>query len=163
MSLVGNGFAMPSREYVCLMEQISYAGDIGVLEAWQLLSETDNSVLIDVRTHAEWSYVGVPMLDNLAKEVLLVEWLSYPGMRVHVDFCDLLERELRAKNISADAALFFLCRSGVRSKHAAIEMTSRWQGPCYNVAGGFEGDLDEKLQRGNCNGWKHAGLPWRQY
>lgn len=141
----------------------SYAGDIEVLETWQQLSENETAVLIDVRTHAEWSYVGIPALDDLGREVLLVEWVSYPSMQGNADFADRLEAELASRSIDKDVALFFLCRSGVRSRHAAIEMTKRWNGPCYNVASGFEGDLDETQHRASCNGWKHAGLPWRQF
>lgn len=146
-----------------LTEMDSYAGDVEVLKAWQLLSQDPNAVLIDVRTHAEWSYVGVPMLDDPAREVVLAEWLSYPAMQVNADFGERLLQELEGRNTAPDAALFFLCRSGVRSQNAAIVMTKLWRGPCYNVASGFEGDLDDALHRGSCNGWKHAGLPWRQF
>jgi rhodanese-related sulfurtransferase len=146
-----------------LTDPDSYAGDKEVLEAWHLLTQNPNAVLIDVRTHAEWSYVGVPMFEDPARDVILVEWLSYPAMQVNADFGERLKKELDERNILPDAPLFFLCRSGVRSLHAAIEITKSWQGPCYNIASGFEGDMDSKLQRGHCNGWKQAGLPWRQF
>jgi hypothetical protein len=32
----------------------------------------------------------------------------------------------------------------------------------FNVQEGFEGDLDDRLQRGHLNGWRRAGLPWVQ-
>ena len=143
--------------------QDAYAGDISVLEAWHQLSQNPEAVLIDVRTHAEWSYVGVPLLEDPARDVLLIEWLSYPAMQVHADFADRLEAELSNRKVAPDAPLFFLCRSGVRSRGAAIEMTGRWSGPCYNVASGFEGDLSDENKRASVNGWKHEGLPWRQY
>ena len=146
-----------------MFEQNSYAGDIEVLEAWQLLSKDDDAVLIDVRTHAEWSYVGVPIFDDPGREVVLVEWLSYPSMQVHGNFVETMLAALRDRNTKSDAGLYFLCRSGVRSRHAAIAMTDHWQGPCYNIASGFEGDLDQSLQRSSFNGWKYAGLPWKQF
>ncbi|WP_319412155.1 rhodanese-like domain-containing protein [uncultured Cohaesibacter sp.] len=141
----------------------SYAGDIEVEAAWKALAEDPKAILVDVRTHAEWSYVGVPLLDRSDRDVLLVEWLSYPDMNVHVDFAEKLLAELEMRNVTKDSPIYFLCRSGVRSRHAAIEMTPRWEGPCYNVASGFEGDLDDALHRSGSNGWKHAGLPWRQF
>lgn len=140
-----------------------YAGDISVQEAWHQLSLDPSSILIDVRTHAEWSYVGIPVLQDPARDVLLVEWLSYPAMQVHPDFTERMEAELATRQSARDAALYFLCRSGVRSRGAAIAMTQCWSGPCYNIASGFEGDLDENGHRATLNGWKHAGLPWRQY
>jgi hypothetical protein len=33
---------------------------------------------------------------------------------------------------------------------------------CHNVAGGFEGQLDDERHRGSVGGWKAAGLPWLQ-
>lgn len=141
----------------------SYAGDISVQEAWHQLSMNLGAVLIDVRTHAEWSYVGVPILADPARTVLMVEWLSYPSMQVHANFAERLQQELAGRSVTGDASLYFLCRSGVRSRDAAIEMTKIWQGPCYNIAGGFEGDLDENGHRAMVNGWKNSGLPWRQF
>ncbi|WP_316857961.1 rhodanese-like domain-containing protein [uncultured Cohaesibacter sp.] len=146
-----------------MSELESYAGDIDVLEAWQEMSKDPTAVLIDVRTHAEWNYVGVPTFDDPQREVLLVEWLSYPSMQGQADFGKRLKKELEDRNVANDRALFFLCRSGARSRHAAIEMTRIWSGPCYNIASGFEGDLDDQLHRASCNGWKHAGLPWKQF
>jgi rhodanese-related sulfurtransferase len=151
------------QEYLSLSGTASYAGDIDVLTAWQQISEDPKAVLVDVRTHAEWSYVGVPVLNHPDREVLLVEWLSYPDMVVHGDFADRLLQELEDRDVAADSAIYFLCRSGARSRHAAIDMTQRWSGPCFNIASGFEGDLDDALHRSSCNGWKHAGLPWRQF
>jgi rhodanese-related sulfurtransferase len=55
-----------------------------------------------------------------------------------------------------------LCRSGARSRAAAIAMTRAGLERAYNVAGGFEGELDENRHRGLRNGWKAAGLPWKQ-
>ena len=63
--------------------------------------------------------------------------------------------------------LFFICRSGSRSLAAARLVAARTLGEgrpveCVNVAEGFEGDLDGEGHRGTVNGWKVAGLPWRQ-
>lgn len=140
----------------------AYAGDVSVLEAWQKVSQ-QGALLIDVRTHAEWSYVGIPLLGNPDRDLILIEWLSYPSMQCHADFAARLQAELDKREIAPKTALYFLCRSGFRSRDAAIEMTRQWKGPCYNIASGFEGDLDDEGKRASVNGWKFAGLPWRQY
>ncbi len=140
-----------------------YAGDVSVLEAWQQISQQTDTVLIDVRTHAEWSYVGIPLLEHSDRDLVLIEWLSYPSMQCHADFADRLMGELVKRGIEPRSALYFLCRSGYRSRDAAIEMTKQWEGPCYNVASGFEGDLNDEGKRASVNGWKFAGLPWQQY
>ena len=89
----------------------SYAGDIEVEAAWKALAEDPKAILVDVRTHAEWSYVGVPLLDRSDRDVLLVEWLSYPDMNVHVDFAEKLLAELEMRNVTKDSPIYFLCRS----------------------------------------------------
>lgn len=138
-----------------------YAGDISVTEAWRVLSLDAGAVMVDVRTRAEWSFVGLPDLSSLGKQALTVEWQSFPGMGVNQAFADELET-LLAVRPGKQAPVLFLCRSGARSRSAATLMTSRGVGPCYNVAGGFEGDLDAARHRGGANGWKAAGLPWVQ-
>jgi len=135
-----------------------YAGDISVSEAWAMLSEDANAVLVDVRSGAEWNFVGTPDLSTLNKEVAFTAWQVFPGMALNAGFVD----EIKAQNVSSEAPLLMLCRSGVRSKAAAIAMTSAGYGPCFNIAGGFEGDADAEKHRGLTGGWKAAGLPWTQ-
>ncbi len=60
------------------------------------------------------------------------------------------------------APVLLLCRSGARSRAAAIALTGLGFAGAYNIAGGFEGDPDGARHRGLRNGWKADGLPWRQ-
>jgi rhodanese-related sulfurtransferase len=135
-----------------------YAGNVSPAAAWQMLKDAKDSVLIDVRTRAEWNYVGLPDLDSIGKKVVLVEWQVFPGMQQNGDFVGSLSGALTDKN----APLLFLCRSGVRSAAAAKAMTAAGYSTCLNVSDGFEGPLDAQAQRGGSAGWKAAGLPWRQ-
>ncbi|MBI5164192.1 MAG: rhodanese-like domain-containing protein [Magnetospirillum sp.] len=138
--------------------QRSYAGEITPAEAWRILTEVPAARLIDVRTQAEWVYVGVPDLAPLGKEVALVSWQLFPAMTVNAGFAAQLS------GVAGDRAapLLFLCRSGVRSKAAAELMTSLGYGRCYNVTDGFEGPHDDTRHRGGKAGWKASGLPWVQ-
>lgn len=114
--------------------------------------------LVDVRTAAEWAYVGLPDLGTLGKTPVAVEWKRFPSMAVNSGFAEAMA----ASGVERGAALYFLCRSGVRSRDAAIAMTGQGYGPCFNVATGFEGDRDAAGHRGTLGGWKVVGLPWRQ-
>lgn len=136
----------------------SYAGDILPTAAWEILGREPASALIDVRTPAEWAYVGLPDLSPLGKQVLMLPWQVFPTMAVNERFADQLEEQ----GLPKDASLVFLCRSGARSRAAAIAMTQRGFSRCLNIATGFEGDLDARRQRGRVNGWKVDGLPWLQ-
>jgi rhodanese-related sulfurtransferase len=136
----------------------NYAGDITPERAWEILASDENSVLIDVRTKPEWSFVGVCDLESLNKQPALIEWQVFPTMAVNESFGESVD----SIGAPQDAPLLFLCRSGARSRSAAIAATERGYHACYNVAGGFEGDPDGERHRGRVNGWKAAGLPWVQ-
>lgn len=135
----------------------TYAGDVTPAEAWAILCEDPRAVLVDVRTHPEWVFVGLPDLSAMGRRVVTVAWQHYPQMARNPVFLD----ELTAAGVSADTPVVLLCRSGVRSKAAAEYLTQSGFGACYNVSGGFEGQLDPVKHRG-VGGWRAAGLPWVQ-
>lgn len=135
-----------------------YAGDVAPATAWKILSESKDAVLIDVRTRAEWSYVGLPELAPIGKKPALLEWQVFPSMQQNSEFVSTLGGAITDK----DAPLLFLCRSGARSAAAARAMTAAGYSTCLNVADGFEGPLDAQGKRGSAAGWKASGLPWRQ-
>jgi rhodanese-related sulfurtransferase len=136
--------------------------EVSVDDTWARLSSDRSSVLIDVRTRAEWAFVGYPDLNSIGKQPLLVEWQSFPDNRVHADFVDRLAEALQQAGASKDSELLFLCRSGGRSLMAARAMTAAGFSRCRNVTGGFEGSLDEQRHRGRREGWKSRNLPWVQ-
>jgi rhodanese-related sulfurtransferase len=141
----------------------AYRADVTPDEAWEILSSEPGAALIDVRTTAEWTYVGLPDLSGTNAPFLRIEWQTYPSNEINPAFVATADEALRRAGSSSDAPLFFLCRSGARSAAAAAAMTQAGYSRCYNVAGGFEGRLDESGHRGSVEGWKAADLPWVQY
>ncbi len=135
-----------------------YAGDVSVREAWDMLEKEPGAVLVDVRTDPEWRYVGLPDLSELEKRTVCVNWQTYPDLELNPDFAD----DIEIRGIGPDRTLLIMCRSGARSRDAAVALTARGYTRCYNVAGGFEGPHDAERHRGARDGWKAAGLPWRQ-
>ena len=136
---------------------MGYAGDITPHEAWKLLSENSDAALVDVRTAAEWRFVGVPDLTSLHREAVYIEWNRGDGTR-NEGFVD----DLKAAGLTpGQRPVVFLCRSGNRSIGAAEAATEEGIGPSYNILDGFEGNLDEYKHRG-VTGWKADGLPWTQ-
>lgn len=145
-----------------------YAGDLSPKDAWELLRREPAAVLVDCRSQAEWSFVGTPDLSSAGKRPLLVEWQSFaagtpesggkPRMVANRAFVQDVEKA----GVPKDAAVVFLCRSGGRSRSAAIAMTQAGWQRCYNLSGGFEGAHDAAKHRGIAEGWKASGLPWVQ-
>jgi rhodanese-related sulfurtransferase len=136
----------------------AYAGDVSPQDAFKAIAAGEDAALIDVRTAPEWTFVGVPDLGAAEKQPIFVQWQVYPEMTVNREFAAQLARA----GVRKGQPLYFICRSGARSRAAAMAMTGLGYGPCYNVAGGFEGNRDAGGRRGTVEGWKAAGLPWRQ-
>ncbi len=136
--------------------------NVDVEAAWQALKARSGSQLIDVCTRAEWAYVGIPDLGSLSKRPVLVEWQTFPDQTVDLRFAERLAGELKMLGVKPDDDLFFICRSGGRSLAAAKAIAALGYHACHNVAGGFEGPLDDDRHRGFVGGWKAAGLPWLQ-
>ena len=130
---------------------LPYAGALTPPEAAQLLVALPNTVLVDVRSAAEWQFVGT--VPNSVR----IELKTWPGMQANPNFLAQLQQQ-----VPAEATVLFMCRSGVRSDEAARLAGSAGYGTVYNVLEGFEGDKDADGHRGNIGGWKGHGLPWQQ-
>jgi len=130
---------------------LSYEGSLYPNEAYELLQSAPGAKLVDVRTRAELDWVGT------VPGSIAVEWLNYPGMKPNPNFLIQLEQQ-----VDKESLVIFLCRSGVRSHHAATAATAAGFSDCYNVLGGFEGDKNANNQRNTLNGWRAEGLPWEQ-
>jgi len=137
---------------------LDYAGEVSAAEAWARLKSDPKAQLLDVRTMAEWNFVGVPDLASLGRQVRCVEWQGFPTGARNPTFVAEASQALADK----DAPVLVMCRSGARSRAAAIALTQAGFSQAINISDGFEGDMDEDGHRGNRNGWKHADLPWKQ-
>ncbi len=129
---------------------LPYAGSVSPTQAWALVSNKE-AVLVDVRSNEERVFVGqVP-------DSLHVAWATGTSLTRNPRFT----RELEAK-VGKDAVVLLLCRSGNRSSLAAEAATKAGFANVFNVLEGFEGELDDKQQRGHSGGWRAYALPWTQ-
>ncbi|MGB3302202.1 rhodanese-like domain-containing protein [Gordonia sp. (in: high G+C Gram-positive bacteria)] len=135
----------------------AYRGDMTCTKAWELLEEDPDTVLVDCRTQAEWSFVGVPDLTSIGKRAVFIEWIDYPDGALNPRFVE----QLHEAGITPDHRVLFLCRSGQRSMGAAEAAVSAGFAQAYNILDGFEGATDAAGHRGGA-GWRAESLPWRQ-
>ena len=127
-------------------------------QAWEALGTDPRAQMVDVRTDAEWAYVGLPDLTTTGKQPVLIPWQQFPSMQVNAGFVE----PLRQAGFKREHRIYFLCRSGVRSLAAAAAANEAGFPNAYNVADGFEGPPDAEGHRGGLAGWKADELPWRQ-
>lgn len=146
----------------CVTSANGYAGDISCADCWDVLQKDKTAILVDVRTRAEWSFVGLPDFASLDREIGLIEWVSFPDMSANVGFVEQLDAFVETQGGNKDSIIMFLCRSGQRSIGAAQTASAQGYQRALNILGGFEGDRDTTGHRGTVSGWKVSGLPWVQ-
>ena len=136
--------------------------NINSKEAFDLLKEDKDAVLIDVRTNKEHLEVGIPDLREIGKDTFKIEWrnsiLPGSGKRFLNDFYKNLSHHGKGKYL-------FICRSGIRSNFAALTVeesfkSGNYNGMCFNIEDGFEGFEQPSVYPQNPTGWKNLGLPW---
>lgn len=132
--------------------------NVSPARVWEALRNNPHAQLVDVRTDAEWNFVGLPDLSEAGKQVVPIQWQLYPTMARNAAFMD----QLKEVGFTAEHHIYFICRSGQRSYVAAETARAAGFPNTYNVADGFEGAVDTEGHRGIAAGWKAEGLPWRQ-
>ncbi|CAH0167695.1 Thiosulfate sulfurtransferase GlpE [Massilia sp. Bi118] len=130
-----------------------YAGAVTPQEAYALLQSDPRVKLVDVRTNAERDWIGRPAIPEAQHGA--VQWTLYPGGAPNPDFATQLQQTADKEDV-----LLFLCRSGVRSRHAARVATELGYADAFDILEGFEGDRDAEGHRKTVGGWCKAGLPW---
>ncbi|MBU6140890.1 MAG: rhodanese-like domain-containing protein [Proteobacteria bacterium] len=137
---------------------------ISPADSFALLQKDKNSVLVDVRTFEEFSFVGTVDPTNFDGRMILAPWKLTLSMKENPNFAEDLTETLNKifGTQAKEAKILFLCRSGARSDAAARFALTLGYSNCFNISGGFEGDLDENKKRGKMNGWKAEELPWKQ-
>ncbi|KAF3997813.1 rhodanese-like domain-containing protein [Glaciimonas immobilis] len=133
--------------------KMPYAGALTPTETFALLTADPLTLLVDVRTNAERDWVGRVSINE--SQHVAVQWTQYPGGAPNPDFLSQL-----ARVAEKGTTLVFLCRSGVRSRHAATFATEHGYSNSFDILEGFEGDKDAAGHRKSVSGWCKADLPW---
>jgi len=138
-------------------EEMSYKRNLLPKMAVERLQNNPQALFVDVRSKAEFKYVGYP------ENSILIPWIDDPDWEPNPEaFSDAVMQELDGRENLSDTEIILICRSGFRSNEALKCLENKGFTQVSHVASGFEGDLDENDHRGNLNGWRHDGMPWSQ-
>ena len=138
-------------------EEMSYKRNLLPKMAVERLQDNPQALFVDVRSKAEYKYVGFP------ENSILIPWIDDPDWEPNPEvFSDLVMQELDGRENLLNTEIILICRSGFRSNEALKCLENKGFTQVSHVASGFEGDLDENDHRGNLNGWRHDGMPWSQ-
>ena len=136
---------------------MSYKRNLLPKMAVERLQNNPQALFVDVRSKAEYKYVGYP------ENSILIPWIDDPDWEPNPEaFSDAVMQELDGRENLSDTEIILICRSGFRSNEALQCLENKGFTQVSHVASGFEGDLDENDHRGNLNGWRHDGMPWSQ-
>ena len=136
---------------------MSYKRNLLPKMAVERLQSNSQALFVDVRSKAEFKYVGYP------ENSILIPWIDDPDWEPNPEaFSDLVMQELDGRENLLNTEIILICRSGFRSNEALKCLENKGFTQVSHVASGFEGDLDENDHRGNLNGWRHDGMPWSQ-
>ena len=128
-------------------------------EAWHLLQDRPNAVLIDVRSEMEFLFVGHP------EGAIHVPWIDEPTWKINPNFTTEVRKVILggvSREKGGSVPVLLICRSGKRSLEAGESLVQDGMEEIYNIEDGFEGELDNEHHRSTVGGWRHAGLPWEQ-
>ena len=136
---------------------MSYKRNLLPKMAVERLQNNPQALFVDVRSKAEYKYVGFP------ENSILIPWIDDRDWEPNPEvFSDAVMQELDGRENLSDTEIILICRSGFRSNEALKCLENKGFTQVSHVASGFEGDLDENDHRGNLNGWRHDGMPWSQ-
>ena len=123
------------------------------------IQQQPGSLLVDVRSHMEFLFIGHPV------GAINIPWIDEPDWDINPNFVREI-RQLILGGLShehqSNVPIVLICRSGKRSMEAGDVLINAGFTTVYNVKDGFEGELDDNHQRSTLGGWRFAGLPWEQ-
>lgn len=129
-------------------------------QAYQMLQEDPRALLVDIRSTMEFLFVGHPT------GAVHVAWIDEPDWEINPHFTAEIRKLLLGGAVCDDEAgcapVILICRSGKRSAEAGRALIEAGLKQVFHVDEGFEGELDDRHQRGNVGGWRFHGLPWEQ-
>ncbi len=117
----------------------------------KIIDNPSSTFIVDVRTRAEYEFVGHPDLPN---DVPNIPYKFYPSWEVNKDFVKKVEDRYKKEN-----TIITMCRSGKRAKAAAKFLLKAGFENIFYMADSFEGPKDKKGHR-TVSGWKVNGLPY---
>lgn len=122
-------------------------------KAWKILNAKLDAVLVDVRSSAEFIFVGHPI------GAINIPWIEEPDWLLTPNFVSQIQEYVKHR---LEAPIILICRSGHRSQEAAVTLSQAGFTNVYSIAEGFEGELDGEYHRSTLSGWRFEGLPWEQ-
>ena len=116
--------------------------NISAENCYSTIKENKDVYLVDVRTPYERETFGRVDEDSFDAQYIELTLINEEGVE-NINFLN----QFNSNGISKNSEIYFICKSGARSMHAALILESNGYQNLYNVEDGF------------VIGWKPIGLP----
>ncbi|MDH4233217.1 MAG: rhodanese-like domain-containing protein [Nitrospirota bacterium] len=114
----------------------------------------NGAYILDVRTDAEFIWVGHPNVINVLNISYKIE--NKDTLITNPSFISDIDEIFGAVK---DTHIITMCRSGQRSVEAALALEAAGYTNVSNMVDGFEGGKKDQYGYRTINGWKNSGLP----
>lgn len=128
-------------------------------QARQLLQDEPKALLVDVRSGMEFLFIGHPV------GAINIPWIDEPDWIINPHFAAEVRKLVLGgldHKSGHNVPVLLICRSGKRSLEAGELLLKEGFHQVYNIADGFEGELNDTHHRSTLAGWRFDGLPWEQ-
>lgn len=162
--------AVAQAEYAPAYRETQLGLYVTAEEAYELMQQDDEALLIDVRDPIEIKFTGFAEPTDIHVPWVLADRTQFDAdaktwpIARNPDFAAQIRAALDQHNAEEDTPIIVMCRSGAtRSAPAADLIAEMGYSDVYSVSDGFEGG---KLEEGDSagvrarNGWRNSGLPW---
>ena len=149
---------------LCLAVPVIAYDDVMPTDAYSMATTDSNVYILDVRTIAEWTWVGHPGANKVGFGAELDGKVANASVMVDI-LNELVENPFFIKSVEKmfpdkdNVTLITMCRSGGRSITAANALEAAGYTNVMNMLTGFEGGKDANGYR-TVSGWKNDGLPY---
>lgn len=139
-------------------------------EAYELMQEESDAVLIDVRDPIEIKFTGFAEPTDIHVPWVLADRTQFDDdaqtwpIARNPNFEAQIRAELESLGVADDTPIIVMCRSGATRSAPAVDVVAEMgYSDVYSMSDGFEGG---QLKEGDSagvrarNGWRNAGLPW---
>lgn len=141
-------------------------------QAYDMVTQDDSVVFVDVRTPEEWMFVGYTKLANMMLPSVMFDYSQMDTKQKKPRYMPVpnntwmsqFEEKLMDLGGNEDSKIIVMCRSASERAAPMARLLDQYgYKNVYLLLGGFEGSTAKEGDKKGfriVNGWKNAGLPW---
>lgn len=143
---------------------------VDAVETYEMMQKDPSVILVDVRTPAEWQFVGYTPMAQIMIPSVKFDFSEMDDKKprykdvVNENFVSEFEAKLFDIGADKESTFVIMCRSGATRAQPAAKMLDQYgYKNVYIMTDGFEGGKSKTGEHKGYRlkaGWKYNGFPW---